>query len=147
MKHWLRFVCLWLVLTGCCPPGEELHGLYAVTGEVFYNVPGLAPGTLAAPPVLRLSAGTTSEVVLADPEGRCTLRAQVRAEALELAPGPACAWVEHGVHFRLTLTQGRVRLHAGEGRLDMMGRVTATAQGRLLPGAFLHNATLHRVGD
>jgi hypothetical protein len=147
MKHWLLFVCLWLVLTGCCPPGEELHGLYAVTGEIFYSVPGLANGTLAGPQALRLAEGTTSDLRLEDPEGRCSLRAEVETEALVLAPGPVCAWTQNGVHFLLTLTQGRVRLTGGEGRFDMVGRVTATAQGRMLPGTFLQNATLARVGD
>ncbi|MBM7118479.1 hypothetical protein [Archangium primigenium] len=147
MRHWLVFVWSWLAFIRCCPGGERMEGLYAVEGLIHYSIPGMGSGAFPVPDTFRIAPGKGADFELADETGRCRLYARAEDAALVLERGASCGWNENGVHFLLTVAQGRVEWREGSGHFDMAGHVTATARGTLSPGQFLQRATLTRLGD
>lgn len=133
---------------GCGSAGQELHGLYAVTGTAHYSIQDIGHSSAQVSDTFRVSEGTASDLLLTDAAGRCSLLADVEAGRVILRSGASCTYPgDNGLTIRVTLTRGTVSLSGGSGRFDMAGTVTATARGRLYPGSFFQNATLTRVGE
>ena len=148
MKRPCALSFLLLASLGCGSAGQELHGVYAVTGTAHYSIQDLGHYSSQVSDTLRVSEGTVSELLLTDAAGRCFLLADVEGEAVALRRGTSCTYPgDNGLTLTLTLESGTVSLSGGHGRFAMAGTVMATGWGRMYPGSFFQNATLTRVGD
>ncbi|MFY0525066.1 hypothetical protein ACN28I_18620 [Archangium gephyra] len=146
MKRPCAFPFLLLALLGCGSAGQELHGVYAVTGTAHYSIQDIGHYSSQVSDTFRVSEGTVSELLLTDAAGRCFLLADVEGEAVVLRRGSSCTYPgDNGLTLTVTLERGTLSLSGGSGRFDMAGTVTATAWGRMYPGSFFQNATLTRV--
>ncbi|WP_309892889.1 hypothetical protein [Archangium sp.] len=145
MKNLSLSPLLAVVLCGCGPEGQRFHGVYDVTGTAHFSIQNF--GNYSAPLVdaFRVSEGTTSDLLLTDPAGRCLLLANLEGEVATLQSG-SCTWSHHGATLTLTLTRGTVAFSGTSAQLHMSGTATATAQGKLHHGAFFQSATLHYRG-
>ena len=133
---------------GCGSAGQELHGVYAVTGTAHYSIQDIGHYSAQVSDTFRVSEGTASDLLLTDAAGRCVLLADVEEGRVALRPGASCTYPgDNGLTVRVTLTRGTLALSGGSGRFDMAGTVTAMARGRLYPGSFFQNTTLTRVGE
>jgi hypothetical protein len=146
MPRLSALLCLLFIPLGCEASRQEWLGLYEMTGTAHYSIPGW--GHLSSPvsATWRVSEGTAVELLLSHVAGGCSLSAHVEESRALLEPGASCAWRENGVLFSLSAVHGSLSLADGRGRLEMAGRVTATARGQLYAGEFFQNATLTRVG-
>ena len=146
MRYAMAF--LLFALLGCGSSGQQLHGVYAVTGTAYFSIQDLGHSSTQVSDTFRVSAGTDSELLLTDAAGRCSLPADVEEGRVVLRPGGSCTYPgDNGLTLTVTLTRGTFSFSDGRGRFDMAGPVTATAWGRRYPGSFFQNATLTRVGD
>jgi hypothetical protein len=135
-------------LLGCGPSGQELHGVYAVTGTAYFSIQDLGHSSTQVSDTFHVSEGTASDLLLTDEAGRCFLLADIDGERAVLRPGGSCTYPgDNGLTVTVTLTRGTFSLSGGSGRFDMAGSVTATAWGRRYPGSFFQNATFTRVMD
>ncbi|MCY1075302.1 hypothetical protein [Archangium lansingense] len=148
MKRQCALSFLLLAILGCGSAGQELHGVYAVTGTAHYSIQDIGHYSSQVSNTLRVSEGTASDLVLSDAVGRCFLLADVEGEGAALRPGASCTYPgDNGMTLTLTLTRGTLQLSGRSGRFDMAGTVMATARGKMYPGSFLQTATLARVGE
>jgi hypothetical protein len=148
MKRPCVLSSLLLASLGCGSAGQELHGVYAVTGTAHYSIQDIGHSSSQVSDTFRVSEGTVSDLLLTDAAGRCVLLADVEGEGVALRRGSSCTYPgDNGLTLTVTLTHGTLSLAGGSGRFDMAGTVTATAWGRMYPGSFFQNATLTRVGS
>jgi hypothetical protein len=144
--HPIPVSLLLLLPLGCGSAGQAFHGVYAVTGTAHYSIQDIGHYSAQVSDTFSVSEGTASDLLLTDAAGRCSLLADVEEERAVLRPGASCTYPgDNGLTVTVTLTRGTLTLSGGSGRFDMAGTVTATARGRLYPGAFFQNATLTRA--
>ncbi len=136
-----------VVLCGCGPEGQRFHGVYDVTGTAHFSIQDFGNYSAPLADTFRVTEGTTSELLLTGTSGTCLLLANLEGEVATLQRGSRCTRSDHGATVTLTLTSGTVSFSGTSARLHMSGTATATAQGRMLPGAFIQSATLTRVGE
>jgi hypothetical protein len=145
MKNLSLSLLFVVVLCSCGPEGQRFHGVYDVMGTAHFSIQNFGNYSAPIADALRVSEGTTSDLHLTDPAGRCLLLANLEGEVATLQSG-SCTWGHNGATLTLTLTRATVAFSGTSAQLHMSGTATVTAQGKLHLGTFFQSATLHYRG-
>lgn len=130
---------------GCGPAGHEFHGEYTGSGTATYNLTGVGSRTGQLSVSYRISEGATSDLVISETTGKCSMPADVEGSVATIRAGTVCTQEANGVTVTRTITNGVATLTGKSIQLNISGNVTAVEDGQTYPGTFFQGASLTQI--